>query len=174
MLGRSGLRESGTSVVLLTEEFGLIRARAEGLRKSGAKLAHALQTLSECEATLLRGKDGWRLSGAVLLTNHFALLDREARLRAGRIAGLMLRLVQGESADARLLELLSAFLAELPEREEEEQDALECRAALMLLQLLGLDDDRAGETMLESDPLDSEERRAIITRVNRGIAASGL
>jgi len=172
VLSRQPLAESAVLVTLLTSEFGIVRARAEGLRKPGAKLAHALQTLDECEATLVRGKEGWRLSGALLLASWFSKLDRPARLRAGRIAGLMLRLVHGETNDPSLFMLYESFLAGLPGAGDEAQDAAECFAALRLLAALGLDAGPLPDT--DAEALSAEERRALVTRINRGIAASGL
>lgn len=173
VLARAPLAESASLITLLTEEFGLVRARAEGLRKPGAKLAHALQTLDACEVTLVRGKEGWRLSGALLVRSWFKELSHDARARAGRVAGLLLRLVHGEAADALLYGIYAQFLESLPALTEEEQDAAECFAALRLLAALGLDagaipDDRGYA------PLAPEERRALVTRINHGIAASGL
>ncbi len=173
VLQRTPLAESATLVTLLTAEFGLLRARAEGLRKPGAKLAHALQTLDRCEVTLVRGKEGWRLSGALLEESWFSTLTRAGRLRAGRITGLLLRLVHGEANDPLLFTLFSSFVRALPELSEEEQDTAECVTALRILALLGLD---AGELphIEEYAPLPPEERRALVTRINRGILASGL
>lgn len=160
-------------VSLLTEEFGLVRARAEGLRKPGAKLAHALQTLDSCDVTLVRGKEAWRLSGAVLEESWVKKLDRTSRLRAGRVGGLLLRLVHGEASDPELHKLFSDFLATLPALSEEEQDAAECIVALHLLRVLGLD---AGPIPDENgyEPLTEDRRRELVTRINRGIQASGL
>ncbi len=173
VLGRTPLAEAASLVTVLTEEFGLVRARAEGLRKPGAKLAHALQTLDQCEVTLVRGKEAWRLSGALLEESWFGMLSRGARLRAGRIAGLLLRLVHGEANDPLLYTIFLGFLRQLPALSEEEQDALECFTALRILAVLGLD---AG-TLPDTDdytPLSSEKRRELVTRINRGILASGL
>lgn len=173
VLGRSPLAESAALIALLTEEFGLVRARAEGLRKPGAKLAHALQTFDVCDVTLVRGKEGWRLSGAVLEEQLFFRLTRAARVRAGRVNGLFLRLVPGEGVDTGLFPLFYEFLSALPGLADAEQDAAECFVALRLLARLGLD---AG--ILPDDngyaPLEPEMRRELITRINRGLAASGL
>lgn len=172
VLARTPLAESATLVTLLTREFGLVRARAEGLRKPGAKLAHALQTLDRSEVTLVRGKEAWRLSGALLGERLFDKLTRPMRLRAGRVNGLLLRLVHGEANDALLFDVFAQFLEALPSLSEEEQDAAEIIAALRMLSLLGLD---AGPLPEEPHaPLSEDERRALVTRVNRGIQASGL
>ncbi len=173
VLARTPLAESASLVTLLTDEFGLICARAEGLRKPGAKLAHALQTLDRSSVTLVRGKEGWRLSGALLEEHWFAKLDRPARLRAGRVAGLLLRLVRGEANDPELYNLFAQFLEALPERSEESQDALECITALHMLAILGLDAGALPGTD-HYEPLTAEERRALVTRINHGIQASGL
>lgn len=173
VLARTPLAESAALVTLLTEEFGIVRARAEGLRKPGAKLAHALQTLDRCSVTLVRGKEAWRLSGAVLEESWFRKLSRIERLRAGRVAGLLLRLVHGEANDPSLFILFTEFLEALPSLPEEAQDAAEIMTALRVLAVLGLD-----QGMLPQEgvyvPLSPEERRALVMRVNRGIGASGL
>ena len=67
VLFRSPVGETSAFVVLLTSELGLVRTLSQGVRKSGAKLAHALTTFAESDVVLVRGKDGWRLSGAVLV-----------------------------------------------------------------------------------------------------------
>lgn len=173
VLARTPLKESAALVTLLSEEFGLVRARAEGLRKPGAKLAHALQTLDRCSVTLVRGKEGWRLSGAILEESWFKKLSRTERLRAGRVAGLLLRLVHGEANDPSLFVLFTDFLEVLPELTEEAQDAAEIMTALRILAVLGLDTGILPQTTAY-EPLQPEYRRELVTRVNRGIGASGL
>ena len=173
VLARSPIKEAGVTVTLLTEELGLVRARAEGLRRSGAKLAHALQTLSETDVTVLRGKEGWRLAGAVLITPWFSTLTPAARLRAGKRASLITRLVQGEEIDTKLFTIYHNFLTRLHETPEEEHDSAELVTTLESLSLLGHD---AGDipSVDEVRALTKEERRTLITRINRSIEASGL
>lgn len=173
VLARTPLKESAALVTLLTEEFGLVRARAEGLRKPGAKLAHALQTLDRCEVTLVRGKEGWRLSGAILEDSWFKRLKRPERLRAGRVAGLLLRLVHGEANDPSLFVVFTEFLETLPDLSEEAQDTAEIMTALRVLFILGLDVGVLPQVGIY-EALLPEKRRELVMRVNRGIAASGL
>lgn len=173
VLARHPLREQALSITLLTADLGLLRARTEGVRKPGAKLAHALQTLSEIEATVLRGKDGWRLSGAILERNWFQELSQEARERAGKRVSLILRLVQGEAMDAHLYEAFCEFLPRLKDTTEAEQDAAEFVITLKALSLLGHD---AGPIPSEEAILamDRTARLSLISRINHGLEASGL
>ncbi len=177
-MGRSPLAEASATLFLLTHEFGLVKARAQGVRKAGAKLASAVQTFNESDMILVRGKDGWRLSGAVLAKDWFAALSPVARSRAGRIARLLLRLVHGESNDPAAFYLFRGFLAVLPGLTETEADAAETLAALRILRSLGLD---AGEMPGTDEDYSVEvltnvasDRSLYIKRVNRGIEASGL
>jgi recombinational DNA repair protein (RecF pathway) len=188
VLARSPLSEASSLVTLLTSEVGLVRARAQGIRKPGAKMASALQTLSEADVMLLRGKEGWRLVGALRVKDWFGVLMRPARMRAGRMSSLLLRLLSGEAADPELYTIVMEFLDALAvpreegislEEYERLQDAIECLAALRILHALGVD---AGEMPDALDaPYDravllaiAENREAYIVRINRGIAASGL
>ena len=178
VLSRVPIGEASVSVSLLTEEFGLIRARAQGARKPGSKTAAALQTFALSDVGLVRGKDGWRTASAVLDTNWASGLPAAARTRAARVTQLAERLVRGETTDATLFSMLTAYVEALEQTPDEFQDAAETLAALRLLHILGFD---AGNTYGEADDFsmkaleEAERLRSdLIARINRGITASGL
>ncbi len=175
-LGRYPHGEASAQILLLTPEFGLVRAKAQGIRASGAKLAAALQTFAECEAILVRGKEGWRLSGALLVANRTKGLSAVARGRAGRVAQLLLRLVHGETRDPELFEIFSSFLDALSILSEADGDAAETFAVLRILRVLGLDAGEVpGEGFTKEAFLKIEaDRSSYIRRINHGISASGL
>jgi recombinational DNA repair protein (RecF pathway) len=179
VLSRSPIAEASALLTLLTRDVGLVRARAQGVRMPGAKLSGALATLAAADVVLVAGKEGWRVSGAVLRESWFQKLSHAARERAGRIATLLLRLVHGEAPESTLFDTFDAYLAALATYPEERHDALETLAALRLLFILGLD--AGGIPGEDADPfaepaLDAVTtgRAVFIARVNRGIAASGL
>lgn len=176
VLGRIPFREAGATLALLTEDLGFVYARAEGVRRSGARLSHALQTLAHTEVTLVRGKEGWRLTGAVLSRKQPASLSYPGKQRAARVSGLLQRLVGHEVQDERLYADFRNFLKALETEDETALDAAESLAALRLLSYLGFD---AGEAPPEGY-LDNalafaqEHRKQLIERINRGIIATGL
>jgi hypothetical protein len=141
-------------------------------------MSAGLQTLSSSDVTLLRGKDGWRMAGAVLDTNWARELDAAARKRAARVFELADRFIRGEHEDAELFKLLSIFLQALEGKDEDDQDAIEILTVVRLLHILGLDD---GDTFGASDDFSDipmtaarSERTDLIARINRGITSSGL
>ncbi len=179
VLSRSPLGEANTLVTILTPELGLVRARAQGLRRPGAKLAPALTTFAESDLILLRGKEGWRVAGGILAENWFMRIhDRKCRVRAARLSGLLTRLVAGEAPDADLFPVLQGFFRALSTVEEAAHESAEILAALYILSTLGFD---AGDLPSATREFSSEaltraaaERTLFIARINRGIEASGL
>lgn len=179
VLSRVPLGEANALVTLLTPEFGLVRARAQSVRTSGAKLAAALTTLTESRVILVRGKEGWRLAGAVPEEQWFSRLpNAAARERVARVSGLLLRLIAGEAQDSDLFSIMRGYLEGLATLPEQLHEASEVLAVLRVLEVLGLD---TGETPGDLSAFTPEllaaialDRSAYIARINTGIAASGL
>lgn len=180
VLSRAPSGESNTFITLLTPGLGLVRARAQGLRRPGAKLAAALTTLSESEVVLVRGREGWRITGAVLAENWFVKMGRPLmRRRAARVSGLLTRLVVGETQDVMLFPIVRGFFEALATiHDEAHAEAAEMLAVLRILSALGFDagDIPDGSSMFVLPILTSieAERAHYLARINRGIVASGL
>jgi len=178
ILARTHAGEANTFVTLLTADLGLIHARAQSVRKQGAKLAHALATFAESDVVLVRGRDGWRVSGAVLQDNWFVRLpERDTRRRAARVSGLLLRMVAGESPDSHLFSIMKEFFEALDTQPEDVCDAAEILAVSRVLEVLGLaDGEEDGNAPFTSEVLMAilEKRPRYIARINKGINASGL
>jgi len=179
VLSRIPLGEANALVTILTPELGLVYARAQGVRNPGAKLSAALTTFAESSVILVRGKEGWRIVGAVLEESWFDRIEIfSSRKRAARISGLLIRLVAGEVRDPALFSIIRGFFEALATLPDDAHEAAEMLAALRTLSVLGLD---AGEipgepavfTVSELAVI-GEERTNYVARINRGITASGL
>jgi hypothetical protein len=90
----------------------------------------------------------------------------------------LLRLVAGEAQDVALFPIMSGFFTALAELPAETHEAAEALAALRILAALGLD---TGELPGEGSAFTPEflavvaaDRAGYISRINRGIEASGL
>ena len=178
VLSRSPIGEANAFVAILTSDIGLVRARAQGLRRSGAKLASSLTTFSESSLILVRGKESWRIAGSVLEENWFTQMQINSRVRAARVSGLLLRLVTGESNDQMLFLIVSNFFKSLVDLPEDFHDSSEVLAVLRILAVLGLDrGEIPGEGYLFTQSLltsITKNRKDYIERINQGIISSGL
>ncbi|OGG92728.1 hypothetical protein A2609_01335 [Candidatus Kaiserbacteria bacterium RIFOXYD1_FULL_47_14] len=178
VLSRSSIGEANSYVTLITPELGLVCARVQGVRRSGAKLAAALATLAESSLVLVRGKESWRVAGAVLEENWFAHMKTCSRMRASRVSSLLVRLVAGEIYDPILFLIMTSFFKALTELPEEIHDAAEVLVVIRMLTVLGLDTgDIPGESCLFIPSVLAEitkNRAQYIARINCGITSSGL
>lgn len=179
VLSRVPLGETHALIMILTPDLGLIRARAQGVRQSGAKLAAALTTFTESHLVLIQGKEGWRIAGAVLEERWLMRLERLlARLIATRISGLLVRLVAAEVHEPALFALVRALFDVLATATPEYDEEIEILAAVRILALLGFDaGEIPGDTTDFGEPILVQIRAArtqYIARINRGITASGL
>lgn len=179
VLARAPVGEASAFLTILTPDLGLVRALAQSVRKPSAKLAAALATFAESEVVLLRGKESWRLAGAVLAEHWFARLPHAAaRDRAARVIGLLLRLVAGETEEPALFAVVRSFFSALAELPEDAHEDCEILAALRLLVALGLDAGHIPGTPADFSPealvTIMKDRPSYIARINRGIIASGL
>lgn len=179
VLSRAHVGEATTLVTLLTPDLGLVQARAQSVRKPGAKLAAALTTLTESDVVLVRGKEGWRVTGAVLEENWFIRLPNVATQEmVARVSGLLLRLVAGETQDVELFPIMKGFLEALTTLPPDLHEAVEILVVLRALAALGLDAGEIPGDASEFTPAQLatilESRMEYVARINNGIAASGL
>ena len=142
VLARMPFGETSALVTLLTMDVGLVRTRVQGVRRSGAKLAAAFATFAESEFMLVRGREHWRVAGAVLKENWFRrMCNASSRMRAARVSDLLLRLVAGEAQDSKLFPIMRAFFKALATLPEGLLEAAEVLAVLRVLAALGLDEE---------------------------------
>lgn len=178
VLSRAPLGEASAFVTLLTPTLGLVRARAQGVRRPGAKLASALTTFSESSVILVRGKEGWRITGAVGEEQWSRCLSPEARQTAARVVGLLLRLSPNDIQDQSLFTILVTLFKALTMHPIGAFESIEILTALRILAVLGLDagDIPGTDTNMTKETLLGVRgaRGTYIARINRGITASGL
>lgn len=85
------------SFLLFTREAGMLYASAKSVRREESKHRYALQEFSYARVTLVRGKGGWRVTGAEPIANFYALAEtRAARSFLRNIVLLLRRVLRGE------------------------------------------------------------------------------
>lgn len=133
--------EESKSIRLMTRDLGLVRARAQGVRRNASKLRFALQEFSYCKISLVRGKEVWRIVNAVPLENaYFALRGQPDALAAvARILSLLGRLVSGEEEHAELFDIVRSSVESFANETFEAQEILlaESITVLRILAALG-------------------------------------
>jgi DNA repair protein RecO len=132
--------EANKYYFIFTQEFGLIRVAAQGVRHLKSKLRYGLSDFSFCQVSVVRGKEIWRLTGA---EKKLDLKDQDKLLLLSRIFSLLLRLLHGEERNDKLFEVVKEGMVFLNNyldnnsKKEEDLANFECIIALRILSALG-------------------------------------
>jgi DNA repair protein RecO (recombination protein O) len=178
ILGSSERGESDRMVALMTREFGLVRARATSVRSEKSKMRYATQHFTYTNASLIKGKRGWRLAGATALTLPVAGAGLSAFARA---AELTQRLVPAEEKNEYLFEVLSEAHRALM-RADAAVPVIEIVCVARVLYALGYISAEALQTTLfthtqfGSDHMQEAEilKETMLKSINRAIAETHL
>lgn len=113
ILGSSPSGEASKLYWIYTEDFGLVRAKAQGVRLIQSKLRYNLEEYSFCSLSLVKGKEVWRVTGSVSLETK----SKENLLIRARVLNLVRRLVQGEERNQELFDVLEKLTTDGAESE---------------------------------------------------------
>lgn len=162
VLGSAPSGEASRIYALYTEEFGLVRAKAQGVRLLASKLRYNIDDFAFGTFSLVKGKEVWRLTGAESAAGHPALAPARAR-----VLSVARRLVQGEEQSRE------AFAALLPLSAEgaapEDASAVEILSLVRLLAALGYMPDR----QLSLDDVRAR-RRELVAEANAALRETQL
>src|SRR4051812_39847781 len=92
VLSLQSVKEGDKVATVLTEDLGLVRAMARGMRKPGSKLSTSLLDLSLVRISLVRGQRQWRVTTVTLIRDVYSELrgqkqSREALYRVIKLIG---------------------------------------------------------------------------------------
>lgn len=172
--------EADRVFALLTEDFGLVRARASAVRRENSRMRYALQTGARARISLIRGSRGWRVAGAeagsVLAPENVSGLAVFARL-----AALIERLVQGEEGNIYLFASCAEAHAALSILSREHHHLVEILAVARTLYALGyLSEEALGATAVTTAYEQAsllaiaESKTTLLSAVNKALQATQL
>lgn len=175
--------ESSSILFVLTEDLGLIRIWAQGVRKVSSKLAPHIQDLSKARIVVVKGREYWRLTDA---EKSFSF---ESLLREKNVRSLVVRLVQivkrlaHESAPSEVFILTNSLLHRLENIELSDKDVavLEIMYMFRLLHVLGYGDGKHNEVLMRIEEWREKEmqyvsrnRLVLVKSVNDSMKESQL
>ena len=116
IIGSGQYGEAGKLISIFTRDLGLVKVVAQGIRFEKSKLRYHTKDYSFGIFSLVRGKEVWRLTSAQALlasslstpisSQNIFVTNNEAFW--ARIALLLRRFLQGEEANEKLFETISA------------------------------------------------------------------
>ena len=173
-------KTSDRSFLLFTRDAGMIFASAKSVREERSKQRYALQECSHARVTLVRGKNGWKVTGAEPIADLYAkAATRDARAFLRNTIMLLRRVIHGESPHPDIFDDVRAACSIM---NDADPAALETVLTLRVLHVLGY---IAPEPLLlrllppedlttSVQSLTDEERRTCGKVVERALAESHL
>ena len=136
ILKSANFGEANKYFFIFTEDFGLVKAAAQGVRLLQSKLRYSLEDFSFTRISFVRGREIWRITSA---EKKFTVKEPEKFLLLSRIFSLLLRLLHGEEKNLELFQSLKEGIDFLIKSEltESELSNFECILALRILSALG-------------------------------------
>ncbi len=167
--------EADKVYALLTPDFGKVYAKAHGVREHKARHKGALQAMSEAHVSLVRGKNGWRITNVTAERSLWSALatDRTKLSVLIRVLKLVRRLVPGEGHAEKVFSIISTFADSLirTNRARDVQSA-ETLTVLRLFATLGyLKHNERFTAFLSSDELSNDTLTAFAPHRKEAVAA---
>ncbi len=153
-MSQRALREADRVYSILTEELGLVRATATGVRKGHSKLRGLLEPLSLSSVSLVRGKEFWRITSSELIKK----IDSSEEIL--RPLALLEKLVQGEAPNPELFKAVEKIILD----KEKHGETFEIHFVAHILFHLGYL--KEGDLVLP--------KKEMIKAINQGLEASQL
>ena len=132
-------RSQDKIISIFTQDFGILKVKAQGVRNINSKLRFASQDFTVGSFSLVQGRAGWRLVSARSEKNLFEIFkDSDLKLKTvANILSLIRKLSGEEEKQEFLFEVLNDFFNFLIDCDEKEVVLVECLVLLRVLHILG-------------------------------------
>ena len=183
ILKRTTFGEANILLYILTSDLGLIIASARSARLSSSKLRSALQEYTLISVSVVKGKNGWKITNVVEKESLFFDYPTYSHKVLSQIAFILLKMIPGESPHKEIFQTIKSsfeFLKLLPEKDI---STFEIIVVLRILNQLGyVENDREVDLFLkDKEKWDnlilekaSQNRKIIISTINKALKESHL
>ncbi|MBU6430824.1 MAG: recombination protein O N-terminal domain-containing protein [Patescibacteria group bacterium] len=137
VLNGQSVGEANKYFRIFTKDFGMIGATAQGVRLLQSKLRYSLQDYSYSKISLVRGKQVWRITGAIKEKDISNLLNdsRDKFELLAKTFSLLLRLVRGEEKNEALFNHIHS-VSEFLKKEILDENLLRNCEFLLIMRIL--------------------------------------
>ncbi|MBA3733457.1 recombination protein O N-terminal domain-containing protein [Patescibacteria group bacterium] len=170
ILKRSSFGEANILLYILTKDLGLIIASAQSARLSVSKLRPALQEYSLVSISVVKGKNGWKITNVIEKKNYFFNSPGEINSLLAKVSQLLLKMIVGESPNPEIYNIVYSGFEYLSEITESENQSFEILIVLRILANLGyVVSDSSTEKFISDSMWDKPKLEEVMTMKNNFI-----
>ena len=137
ILKRTIFGEANILLYILTEDLGLIIASARSARLSASKLRGALQEYTRISVSVVKGKNGWKVTNVSEKDNFFFECPDYSKKILAQVSFVLLKMIQGETPHPEIFQTIVAGFEFLKNVSEKDISNFETLIILRLLYQLG-------------------------------------
>jgi DNA repair protein RecO len=183
ILKRTTFGEANILLYILTSDLGLIIASARSARLSFSKLRSALQEYTLVSVSVVKGKNGWKVTNVIEKESLFFDYPTYSRKVLSQIAFVLLKMIPGESPHKDIFQTVRSgfeFLKFLPEKDV---SSFEILIVLRILNELGYVENGQDVDVFLRDKEEwdsliikkvSENKKTIVSIINKALKESHL
>ena len=183
ILKRKVSGEADTLLYILTQDLGLIEAKATGTRSQSSKLRGSLQEYSLVKISCVKGKYSWKITNAVLDKNLFFDNPPYLHIVMAQISAVLLKVIVGEMPQKNVYELIESGFKALSGLSNGEVSEFESLILIRLMSLLGYVENNIDINKYLENNLDwsksilsevKEDRIKLVAVINKALKESHL
>lgn len=129
--------EQNSILYLLTQNLGLIIVSARSTRSAHSKLKGLVEDYSYGDFSLVKGKNGWRLTNVSQEGNFFFEAEEYSRKTIAQISSILIKMIQGEVVQPEIFGCVLGGYKFLTKTDLENVYLAEILIVLRVMNLLG-------------------------------------
>lgn len=182
VLRKKSVGEQSVFLHLLTEDLGLIIVSVRSTRSPKSKLRGLIEEYSHGYFSLIKSKNGWKLTNVSEEGNFFFCAPEYVRKTLAQISSVLIKMIQGEEMQKNVFELVLNTFESLTVSREDEVQPIEIIAVLRIMNLLGyVEKSNLNEDLLKDHVFDEktikysmENKIQMVGLINKAIKESHL
>jgi DNA repair protein RecO (recombination protein O) len=183
VLKRKTFGESDTVLSILTQDLGLVLASAKSTRTLQSKLKGSLQEYSLSNVSMVKGKNGWKITNASLIKNYYFDSPEYSKKIFAKISLILQKNITGELFHKEVFDIVRTGFDSVIETKIDNIQYIETLMVLRIMKELGyvaLNDSNKiyfsdysswGDKILG---VVSENKLSIVSLINKAIKESQL
>lgn len=137
VLKKRSTGEQNTLLYILTQDLGLIIASARSTRTAKSKLRGMIEEYSYGYFSLVKGKNGWKLTNVSQELNFFFDSPEYSRRTLAQVASVLIKMIQGETPHKKVFEVVCSGFNFIKKIEENNIYPTEILMVLRIMNELG-------------------------------------
>ncbi len=172
-----GVGEADRDIIIATESHGILRARLAGNRNITSKMRMHVERFAEITVSLVEGRI-WRVTGLSKNTTHPFWESDVLITVMHRISKMIIKLHQGQQADAHIVELFDLIITTDRALLEHNVQSFEIWCMISVLRIYGYWDDESFiiAEIINLDVLHyiEQHKKQLISQINTALHDSQL